>query len=399
MTTSTPPITLFGATGYTGQLIAHALARAELPFRIAGRSPEKLARLSAVLPNRPEWLVADATQMSSLPPLFQGTRLLINCAGPFTDLGERVIAQAALSGVHYLDTTNELGYVFRARGYGELAQKTGAALVPACAFEVALADCAAHVCASHMCAAHIGSTHPSGAAPVIPSQADLEHQPLDEVNVVYTLDGKISSAGTRRSAVRSLATSWIAYRDGGWTGQIPGGSVRAFTFAEDGSEKKQYAYAIPSCESITIPAHLPTRRVDAWMVTAPGARFWTPILIPLLARLSRSILRGLILRIAARGGISPASIPEAGWPPVSPFTIYVEARRAEEKRAILLTGHNPYRLTAEIIAYAARQMIASDEGRGYNRRGFLAPAQAFDPQVFLDYAQCNWGISVYFREK
>src|SRR5512133_3230355 len=146
MTSSvTTAITLFGATGYTGQLIARALSRAGLEFRIAGRSAEKLKALSESLPGEPAWLVADATQTASLPPLFQNTRLLINCAGPFTDLGERVIAQAAMSGVHYLDTTNELGYVFRARTYSQMGKRTGAALVPACGFEVALADCAAQI--------------------------------------------------------------------------------------------------------------------------------------------------------------------------------------------------------------------------------------------------------------
>jgi hypothetical protein len=130
------------------------------------------------------------------------------------------------------------------------------------------------------------------------------------------------------------------------------------------------------------------------MTIAPSARFWTPLLIPLLARLSRSILRGLILRIAARGGISPTDTSAAGQPTGSPFTIYVETRRAEEKRSILLTGQEPYRLTAEIIAYAARQLIDP----GYSRSGFLAPAQAFDPQGFLDYAQCNWGISIHIKK-
>ena len=53
------------------------------------------------------------------------------------------MAQAALNGVHYLDTTNELGYVYRLRSYDALARRSGAAIVPACGFEVALADCAA----------------------------------------------------------------------------------------------------------------------------------------------------------------------------------------------------------------------------------------------------------------
>ncbi len=137
-------ITLFGATGTTGTLIAKVLAREGLAFRLAGRSPDRLAALSAQLPGAPGWVVADVMQPDTLASLFKdGTRLLINCAGPFTDLGERVVSLAALNGVHYLDTTNELSFRIRAQGYNELARKNGAAVVPACAFEVAPADCMA----------------------------------------------------------------------------------------------------------------------------------------------------------------------------------------------------------------------------------------------------------------
>jgi short subunit dehydrogenase-like uncharacterized protein len=366
-------ITLFGSTGYTGQLIARALVRAELPFRIAGRSPEKLERQSAELPGRPAWLVADATRPASLPTLFQDTRLLINCAGPFTDLGERVISQAALSGVHYLDITNELGYVFRARSYSGLAKKTGAAIVPACGFEVALADCAAHLAGSALL-----------------NLEDPESAPLDQVNILYILEGKGSSQGTRRSAVRSLATSWLVYREGNWIGQAPGAETRKFIIPDGKTTIQRYALSFPSCESITIQSHLPVRQINPWMATTPGARFWAPVFVPLFARLSRSILRGLFLNLAAAGGFSPGSVRNAGLRADSPFTIYVEACRGEQRKYILLTGRDPYGLTADIIAYTARQITAP----GYDRSGLLAPAQAIDPRAFLDYAKENWGLSI-----
>ena len=205
----TKKITLFGATGFTGQLIAHELDQRGLPFRIAGRSEEKLKLLSTRLPSKPECVVADAAHPASLPALFHETNLLINCAGPFTDLGERVIAQAAISGVHYLDITNELGYVFKARSYHEMAQRTGAAIVPACGFEITLADCAAQIAASLF-------------------QNNAQSEPFDSIDILYTLQGSGASQGTRKSMVRSLATSWIAYKDGDWTGQIPGQKVKQF---------------------------------------------------------------------------------------------------------------------------------------------------------------------------
>jgi len=101
----TKTLTLFGATGYTGQLIAHALDRRGLAFRLAGRSAERLAALSWSLESHPPTLVADVHSPNSLPALFDHTRLLINCAGPFTDLGEPVVALAAEHGVHLLMET------------------------------------------------------------------------------------------------------------------------------------------------------------------------------------------------------------------------------------------------------------------------------------------------------
>lgn len=186
-------ITLFGATGYTGRLTARALDRLGLPFRLAGRSPAKLAHLSKSLASCPPWLTADATQPNTLPSLCRDTRLLINCVGPFTDLGEPVLAQAALSGVHYLDTSNELAFVHHAHSYNIPARHSGAAIVPACGFEVALADCAAAILGQNAAAAA-----------------------FDEASVVYDLHGKGSSLATRQSALRSLATSWLAYRGGRW---------------------------------------------------------------------------------------------------------------------------------------------------------------------------------------
>lgn len=361
-------ITLFGATGYTGRLIAHTLDREKIAFRIAGRSEEKLAALSAELGAKPEWLVADALKPATLPALFSGSRMLINCAGPFTDLGEKVIAQAAMAGVHYLDMTNELGYVFRARTYDEMAQRTGAALVPACGFEVAFADCAANLLGQEM-------------AP------DPDSELLDEINVVYALGGAGASRGTRKSAVRSLATSWITYRDGDWVGQIPGGKVRRFTLP---GGITRHALNFPSSESVTLPAHLPVRKVDAWMTTTPGARFWAPVLVPLFARLSRSILRPLILSIAERGGASPSTALDESIRADSPFIILVQIRRGGDIRWTAIEGKDPYGLTAEIAVYMAARMTAPE----YSVSGLLAPSQAADPAAFLAHAQQHWGLTV-----
>jgi short subunit dehydrogenase-like uncharacterized protein len=360
-------ITLFGATGFTGQLIAATLDQQNTPFRLAGRSKEKLTQLSASLQNKPSWIIADATQPATLPALFAGSQVLINCAGPFTDLGEKVITQAAMSGSVYLDITNELGYFFRVRGFHEMASRTGAALVPACGFEVALADCAAALIAQK-----IGQEN--------------QRKAVDEIDVVYQLGGNGSSSGTRRSVVRSLATSWITYREGRWTGIIPGSEVKRF----DLPAGNQFAFNIPSCESVTIPAHIETDKVEVWMTTSRAMQFWAPFFIPLLARASRSILRDPIVALAGRGGWKANSAIKKESRENSPFSITVTFRQGDKNHWMEVSGTDPYLLTAKIITYAAMQLV-NPTGR---KKGFLAPSQALDPQDFFDAAEAKWNIVV-----
>jgi short subunit dehydrogenase-like uncharacterized protein len=360
-------ITLFGATGYTGQKIAAVLARQGLPFRIAGRSASRLEELARSLnmPEPPAIVTADATVPDTLTALLHDTRVLINCAGPYTDLGERVLQQAAMGGVHYLDCTNELGYRFRVRSYHEMARRNKAAVVPACGFEVALADCAAAL----------------AARPLLTSAPT---RPLDTLDVVYTLQGMGASSGTRRSAIRSLATSWITFRNGGWEGAIPGGKVRQFTVPmPDGSLKSQHALLFPSCEAVTVPAHMPVRAVNSWMSTTPGARYWAPVLVPLFARLARSIIGPLLVKLAG-GGLRDAQDQRIG----DRFAITVTAARDRQSNALALMGSDVYGVTAEIIAYYARAMLQP----GYDRAGVLAPAQAVDPSALLAAAAAHWNI-------
>lgn len=364
-------ITLFGATGYTGRLVARALARRGLAFRLAGRSPERLSILAASLPGEPEWLVADARRPETLPALVQGSRVLVNCAGPFTDLGEPVLAQAALRGVHYLDTTNELGYVYRMQSYDALSRRSGAAVVPACGFEVALADCAAALLVQSL------GPPPGGALPS-----------LDEVSVVYCIRGRGSSFGSRRSAVRALATSWLGYRDGQWLPAVPCRQGRRVPLPDGQGRPARPALSFPSAEIVTVPHHLAVQQVTTWLAASWHALFWAPVLVPLFAWLARGMPGRWIE--AAITQVSPP--PEAGLRSEAPFAVRIDARPAGsgEVRSLILTGRGVYDLTAEIVAYAAAQMARP----GYDQAGVLPPAAALDPEDLLAEAAARWGVTL-----
>ena len=352
-------ITLFGATGYTGRLIAQALDGERLPFRLAGRSAARLATLSNSLDTLPPWLVADVHRPESLLDLCIDTTLLINCVGPFTDLGEPVVARAVQSGVAYLDIDNELGFLYRARAYDTLARANGAVIIPSCAFEVALADCAAALLA-----------------------AQFEGRSLDEVSVTYALSGMGSSRGTRRSIARTLATSWLGYRDGQWVTAVPGRRVREITL----SDKRHAALAIPSGEIITIPQHVKVKSVNTWLALRRRGARWTARAVPQLGRLLRGPLGPLGEKVMGRSARPPDDEQRAR----SGFVIGVEAIAGEERRALLLRGHDPYGLTARIICYAARVLSQAEHQPG----GVFSPAQVLGPEAFLDHAEYAWELTV-----
>jgi short subunit dehydrogenase-like uncharacterized protein len=341
-------ITLFGATGYTGQLIARALDRARLPFRLAGRSSGKLAALSQSLPSHPPALVADVHAPDSLPTLFDGTRLLINCAGPFTDLGEPVVALAAARGVHYLDITNELAYVARVQKYDERARQTGAAIVPACGFEVALADCAAALMARET--------------------SDV----IDEISIIYDLGGSGTSVGTRLSGLRTFATSWMKFQDGKLVRQAPGAELRQGTI----NGRPYAAIAFPSAETAILPVHCRLRNIGVWMVVGRRNARLIAAAMPVASWLLRTPLRWVAAQAVKRDA-PPGEEARAR----SRFAIKIEMTCRGKTLARVVTGHDEYGLTAEIAAYAAGVITAPD----YSKAGVLAPAQALVPDSFLQW--------------
>lgn len=350
-------ITLFGATGYTGSRIAKNLDRDGVPFRIAGRSAKKLEELSQKLSSRPACLTADVLQPSTISQMMKGTTLLINCVGPFTDLGERVLSAAAVAGVHYLDTTNELGFVFKAQTYDRLAQKSGAALVPACAFEVALADCAAELLNKQL----------SGSC--------------ETVEVVYHLSGGGASRGTRLSALRSLATSWMRYQNGTWSGKAPGSERKWFNL----SSGRVSGLSFPSSESVTIPKHSSASQVTAYMTASPTLTWVGMLLLPFFSRFLRSLPGRLVLWVAS---LNPPSNADEQSDQRS-FEVFIKASNPNGSKQITLVGNKAYALTAEIITYAAKVMSQP----GISKRGILAPAQILAPLPFFDSAS-QWGVKL-----
>jgi short subunit dehydrogenase-like uncharacterized protein len=138
-------VVLFGATGFTGGLVADYLARASLreKFRwaLAGRNAGKLeevrakvAALAGATP--PEIIHADVADAASMDALAAATTAVITTVGPYWLYGEPLVRACAGAGTHYIDLTGEPQFVHLMREkYDAVAKKTGARIVNSGGFE------------------------------------------------------------------------------------------------------------------------------------------------------------------------------------------------------------------------------------------------------------------------
>jgi short subunit dehydrogenase-like uncharacterized protein len=137
-------LVLFGATGYTGRLVAEVLAqkRPRLAWALAGRDRAKLERvraeLAAAYPGlvEPPILVADALDATAVGAIAARTRVVCTTVGPFSRYGSALVAACAEHGVDYCDSTGETPWV-RAMidAHHARAAATGARIVPCCGFD------------------------------------------------------------------------------------------------------------------------------------------------------------------------------------------------------------------------------------------------------------------------
>jgi short subunit dehydrogenase-like uncharacterized protein len=135
-------IALFGATGFTGKLVARYLAEhAPEGARIglAGRSEEKLRSVRADLPAAAaDWplIVADKSDTESLKTLAEGTRVVVTTVGPYTQGGLALVEACARAGTHYADLAGEVLFMRDSIDrYDSVAKESGARIVHASGFD------------------------------------------------------------------------------------------------------------------------------------------------------------------------------------------------------------------------------------------------------------------------
>lgn len=132
---------IYGANGYTGELIAReAVARQHAPI-LAGRNRESIESLAheLSLPFR----VFGLDDPASLDAGLSDVKAVVHAAGPFVHTSRPMVDACLRTGTHYMDITGEISVFESIMTRDAEAKSAGVALIPGVGFDVVPTDCLA----------------------------------------------------------------------------------------------------------------------------------------------------------------------------------------------------------------------------------------------------------------
>ena len=360
---------------------------------LSGRDPERLAavadELSGPAATDTEIRPASTDDVDALRRAMDGARAVVACAGPLGRIGELLVRTAIDCRVHYLDIATEQSFLRPIyERYESAARKAGIAVVNGVGCFVGLADFAAHLASASPMTR--GGNRP-GDEPSGESGGESGDQatadPIDEIAVAYALHRFRASSGLRRSLIDSVLAPGYEWVEDRWDLATPGAEYRSCNFG--GERGDQTTVAFPSGEVITIPRHVPVRRVQTYVSVAEAGplgewaarlgQLFSPVVSLFLGSgLSSGLGSGLAAQFSSLLDFGPAT-PSPADRARSRFAITARARRGFADHSVLVTGGDPYAVCASLVSWAALDLLSQDEILA----GVRAPSEVFEPRAAL----------------
>lgn len=327
-------IAVYGATGYTGRLVAAELLARGRNVILAGRDQHGLAAVAAGLgsPDRVSTHHAPLDEPPALRALAGRAAVIVHCAGPFSVTGDPVASAAVRAGCHYIDHAVESHHVKHLFDtYDGPARRAGIVMVPSLSFYGGMGDLLSAAVTSGLTG-------------------------IERVIVAYAVSGWRMTTGAKNTAAQLFAeTERITFTGGTQrVGYIePRNSVFAFP---PPLGPRTMITPFPSAEIVMIPRHVATQHVDL-LITA---------------------------RTFEEEQVFSSEDADAGSRAQSDFTVAVSAVAAPAPAAGQLSGQHLWR-AGVLASVEGAVRLADGPARGEDNAsaGVLSPAEAFPALEFL----------------
>ncbi|WP_040513248.1 MULTISPECIES: saccharopine dehydrogenase NADP-binding domain-containing protein [unclassified Limnobacter] len=303
------PWMIYGANGYTGEMIAREAAKRGMRPILAGRNEAAVTALAnkLSLPSRVFSLNDEAAVLEGLNEV----DLVLHCAGPFSETAEPMMMACLQTKTHYLDITGEISVFELAQSLSGKARKQKIVLCPGVGFDVIPTDCVA---------------------------SRLHELLPDATHLALGFDSRSGlSAGTAKTTVEAMKLGGRVREDGEIKAVGLGYSTREINFGNG----TKFAVTIPWGDVSTAFHSTGIRNIEVYIPSSPksvrmmrAANLARPIL-------GMSLIQGILKKQAAK-----VEGPNEEQRAKMPAYVWGEATNAEGKKVVArVKTANGYSLT------------------------------------------------------
>jgi len=341
---------IYGAYGYTGQLIAQRAVEEGHEPVLAGRDEEALETMASSLGLPFE--VVSLKAPGRLQAVLNDVEAVVHCAGPFVRTTGPMAAACLETGTHYLDITGEIPVFEALADRGAAAEKRDVMLLPGIGFDVVPTDCLARSLAGE------GS-----------SATTLEL-------AVYGSGG--ISKGTLKSVIEHADVGGRVRRQGALVEVPLGWSTRTVDFGD----RARTVVSIPWGDLVTAHHSTGIPNITVYVALPPIGRLAFRLGEYLKGLLGWPPLKTLLQRGVDRWMDNPSAEARRN----GRTRVWASVREdTGERRTARLTGPEAYTFTARTAVEAAGRVM-----EGTAPPGFQTPSTAFGESFVADIEGVEW---------
>lgn len=340
---------LYGANGYTGELVARFAAAYGLHPILAGRSREKIELLARQL-QLPfyELPLQDSAEWQKA---LQGIPLVVNAAGPYDITARPVIEACLAAGAHYIDLNGDIDVFENIQQYHKAALEQGIMLLPGAGFDVVPTDCLALWLKKQL-----------------PDANNLQ--------IAFTITGSALSRGTAITTLQKLGLPGAVRKNGIITPEPVGRS--GFWMHFPGRNKKMFTMSIPWGDLST--AYVSTGIPNITTFTGISRFTWWFLKTQLAFNwlLRQSWVHHIITRIIHR---LPAGPDDATRRKASSLIAATVTNAQGQTVTAYLKCPEAYQLTADAVLLISKKILEGNYTTGYQ-----TPATAYGENLVMEIA-------------
>jgi short subunit dehydrogenase-like uncharacterized protein len=333
------PWMIYGANGYTGELIAREAVRRDLNPVLAGRTAIKVEQLASSLGLQAR--IFDVGHATAAMRCIEGMALVLNCAGPFSATAASLMTVCLGARVHYLDITGEIGVFEHSRTLDAEAQAAGIVICPGVGFDVIPTDCLA---------------------------AALKAALPDATHLALGFDSRSGfSPGTAKTAVEGLAQGGRVRQNGNIISVPLAHKTRRIDFGDG----EKFAMTIPWGDVSTASATTGIPNIEVYIPASPAmvTRARRANLLKWL--LGTGVVQNFMKRRIEKTVKGPSAIKREA----QPTFVWGEVTNARgDKRTARIKTANGYSLTVTGALAVAEHLLAHDmPGGSYTPAKLIGP--------------------------